>query len=321
MEGIELNLLNKKRKKRIREEKRKNMGFISKEDKLKMTENNINPKTNLPIKKTCFSPENIIKKILRINIRQINKLLNDNIIEKERYNNLAKLLAINNNANNILYNNKDEAFKQLEENNENNSITKVTVDNYEKIVKMTIKEILETLNTSKIYRNYFPFHNVILMNLILKNQNEYKINKLLNLTFAHLLLYYQYSPLFNDKKNNKNENNDNIIYYNKKIENIENEKYKEIIDLKNEIKDINFEGIDSLKDSIINLQNKNKYNEEYINKYINLALGYHEFFLDRKRKRIITQKSKVINSEDSNNESFSTDQNQINEFNKNYYNE
>ena len=67
-------------------------------------------KLNIIIK-TCFSPENIIKKILRIIIRQLNKLLNDNIIEKERYNNLAKLLAINDNANNILYNNKDETIK------------------------------------------------------------------------------------------------------------------------------------------------------------------------------------------------------------------
>ena len=38
-----------KKTKRIKDEKRKNMGFISKESKKKLNDTSINPKTNLPI--------------------------------------------------------------------------------------------------------------------------------------------------------------------------------------------------------------------------------------------------------------------------------
>ena len=51
-----------KKTKRIKDEKRKNMGFISKESKKKLNDTNINPKTNSPIKKNCYNCENIIKK-------------------------------------------------------------------------------------------------------------------------------------------------------------------------------------------------------------------------------------------------------------------
>ena len=293
---FECNLINKKtkREKKISQEKRKNMGFIPKESKKKINDKNINPKTNMPIKKTCNNSDNIIQKIIRIIIRQLNKLLNNNIIDKERYYNLSKLLAINNNENKSNNKNKDEIFKQLEDNNEKNSITNVTVESYEKIKKMTINEIFENLNTSKMYRNYFPFHNLILINLIKKDENEYKIKKILKMTFSELLLYYQYFPLPNNNK--------------------DNEKYIEVIALKNLIEELklNFEGINTLFDSIINLQNKKdndnkkKYDEEYINKYIDLALGYHQFFSYRKINRKNKPKMKILINEDYINENLST---------------
>ena len=40
----------KRKRKRIKEKKKKNMGFISKEAKKKLNDININPKTNKPIK-------------------------------------------------------------------------------------------------------------------------------------------------------------------------------------------------------------------------------------------------------------------------------
>ena len=83
----------KRKRKRIKKKKKKNMGFISKEAKKKLNDININPKTNKPIKKTCYSSENIIKKIIRIIIRQLNILLNNNINDKERYLNLSNILA------------------------------------------------------------------------------------------------------------------------------------------------------------------------------------------------------------------------------------
>ena len=322
MKFYDINLKNKKMSK-ITEEKRKNMGFISKESRKKLKGTKINPKTNKPIKKSCYNSENIIKKVIRFIIRQLNTLLNDNIIDKERYYNLSRLLLINTNDHNISKN-KNEVFKQLEENNDRNSITNVTVNDYEKINKMTINEIFEILHTSKIFRNYFPFHNIVLINLIKKNKNEYKVNKLLNMTFSQFLLYYQYYPLFSDKKLAEFDcDNNNINYYIKKIESIEEEKFDEIMKLKNIIKDINFKGIKSLFDSIIILQNKKndnnekKYEEEYINKYIDITLGYHEFFLKRKRNRTIINKENkkenkkeniyvVEDDDDCDNEQFST---------------
>jgi hypothetical protein len=281
------------------------MGLLSKESKKLLIDENINPKTNKPFKKTCMSPDNIIKKIIRIIIRQLNKLLNNNIIDKERYYELSKILKINGDKNN---NKKDinETFKQLEENNKYNSLTNVTVDNYEKISNMTIKEILESLNISKIYKNYFPFHNTILMNLIRNNNKESKINKLLDLTFSQCLIIYQYFPLFFEdgkSKDSLNSSNENTNYYFNKIENFKNN--EEIINLKNELKDINFEGINSLLDTIIYFQNKKdednnlKYKDEYIKKYIDMALGYHEFFLNRKRNRA-KGKNKIKNKNEEN---------------------
>ena len=219
---------------KIEENKRKNMGLLSKESKQLLNDGKINPKTNKPFKKTCMSPDNIIKKIIRIIIRQLNRLLNNNINDKERYYELSKILKINGDKNN---NKKDininETFKQLEENNKYNSLTNVTVDNYEKISNMTIKEILECLNISKIYKNYFPFHNTILMNLIRNNNKESKINKLLDLTFSQCLIIYQYFPLFFEDGELKDSLNENTNYYYKRIENSKNN--KEIMDLKKEI--------------------------------------------------------------------------------------
>ena len=278
---------------KIEENKRKKMGLLSKESKNLFNDEKINPKTNKPFKKTCMSPDNIIKKIIRIIIRQLNRLLNNNINDKERYYELSKILKINGDKNNSKKDiNINETFKQLEENNKYNSLTNVTVDNYEKISNMTIKEILECLNISKIYKNYFPFHNTILMNLIRNNNKESKINKLLDLTFSQCLIIYQYFPLFFEdgkSKDSLNSSNENTNYYFNKIENFKNN--EEIINLKNELKDINFEGINSLLDTIIYFQNKKdednnlKYKDEYIKKYIDMALGYHEFFLNRKRNR------------------------------------
>ena len=292
---------------KIEENKRKKMGLLSKESKKLLNDGKINPKTNKPFKKTCMSPDNIIKKIIRIIIRQLNRLLNNNINDKERYYELSKILKINGDKNN---NKKDininETFKQLEENNKYNSLTNVTVDNYEKISNMTIKEILESLNISKIYKNYFPFHNTILMNLIRNNNKESKINKLLDLTFSQCLIIYQYFPLFFEdgkSKDSLNSSNENTNYYFNKIENFKNN--EEIINLKNELKDINFEGINSLLDTIIYFQNKKdednnlKYKDEYIKKYIDMALGYHEFFLNRKRNRA-KGKNKIKNKNEEN---------------------
>ena len=50
---------------KINEEKRKNMGIISNEFKNNLENNYINPKTNKPIKKTCYSSEKIVKKIIK----------------------------------------------------------------------------------------------------------------------------------------------------------------------------------------------------------------------------------------------------------------
>ena len=281
-----------KKTKRIKEDKRKNMGLISKVYKKKLNDININPKTNLPIKKNCYNCENIIKKIIRIIIRQLNKLLNNNINDKERYYNLSNILAIKNNNICIYqnYKNDNEVFKQLEENNNNNSITKVTLNDYEKINKMTIHDIFKILNVSRIYKNYFPFHNNILLNLIIKDKNEDRVNKLLKITFSQFLLFYQYSILFQFENINNLTYNKNIIYYNDKIENISNDKYIEIIKLKKELNNINFIGINTLIDTIIKFQNKKnddgnrKYKDEYINKYIDITLGFHDFFLKKKRK-------------------------------------
>ena len=285
---------------KINEEKRKNMGIISNEFKNNLENNYINPKTNKPIKKTCYSSENIVKKIIRIIIRQLYILLNNNIQDKERYSNLSKILTINNNT---IKNKKIfEVFKQLEENNIQNSITNVTIKDYERICNMTINDILETLKTSRIYKNYFPFHNFILKNLIKKDEKEYKVHKLLNLTFSECLLLYQYLPLFFKQKNNYYYLfNENIKYYLDEIEN-NSVNIKEIDELKNKITDINFDGVKSLFDTIILLQNKKnnnknlKYKKEYIKKYIDTTLGYHKFFLDRKRKRnkeIIEKKDEI----------------------------
>ena len=292
---------------KIEENKRKKMGLLSKESKQLLNDGKINPKTNKPFKKTCMSPDNIIKKIIRIIIRQLNRLLNNNINDKERYYELSKILKINGDKNN---NKKDininETFKQLEENNKYNSLTNVTVDNYEKISNMTIKEILECLNISKIYKNYFPFHNIILMKLIRNNNKESKIDKLLDLSFSQCLTIYQYFPLFFEdgkSKDSLNSSNENTNYYFNKIENSKNN--EEIINLKNELKDINFEGINSLLDTIIYFQNKKnednnlKYKDEYIKKYIDMALGYHEFFLNRKRNRA-KGKNKIKNNYEEN---------------------
>lgn len=275
---------------KIEENKRKNMGLLSKESKTLLNDEKVNPKTNKPFKKTCMSSDNIIKKIIRIIIRQLNKLLNNNINDKERYYELSKILKINGNKNTIQKDkNLNETFKQLEENNKFNSLTNVTVDNYEKISKMTIKEIFESLNISKIYKNYFPFHNKILMNLIRNNNKESKINKLLDLTFSQCLAIYQYFPLFFEDGKLKDSINENTNYYFEQIK--EHKNNKEIIDLKDNLKDINFEGINTLLDTIIHFQNKKnkdnnlKYKEDYIKKYINMTLGYHEFFLERKRNR------------------------------------
>lgn len=243
-----------------------------------------------------MSPDNIIKKIIRIIIRQLNKLLNNNINDKERYYELSKILKINGDKNVKKDKNINETFKQLEENNEFNSLTNVTLDNYEKISNMTIKEIFECLNISKIYKNYFPFHNKIIMNLIRNNNEESKINKLLNLTFSQCLILYQYFPLFFEDDKLKDSLNENTKYYFKRIENSKNN--EEIMDLKEEIKDINFEGINTLLDTIKNFQNKKnednnpKYKDEYIKVYIDTALGYHEFFLKRKRNRTKEKKEK-----------------------------
>ena len=281
-----------KKTKRIKDEKRKNMGFISKESKKKLNDTSINPKTNLPIKKSCYDCENIIKKIIRIIIRQLNKLLNNNINDKERYYNLSNVLAIKSNNNCIFQNNKDnEVFKQLEENNINNSITNVTVNDYEKIKNMTIHDIFKILNVSKIYKNYFPFHNNILLNLMIKDKNEEKINKLLNITFSQFLLFYQYSFLFHIQNTNDFIYSQNIIYYNNKIEKIPKDKYFEIINLRRELNNINFKGINTLFDTIIKFQNEKnddggrKYKDEYINKYIDITLDFHDFFLKKKRRR------------------------------------
>lgn len=281
---------------KIEENKRKKMGLLSKESKKLLTDENINPKTNKPFKKTCMSPDNIIKKIIRIIIRQLNKLLNNNINDKERYYELSKILKINGDKNVKNDKNINETFKQLEENNKFNSLTNVTLDNYEKISNMTIKEIFECLNVSKIYKNYFPFHNKIIMNLIRNNNEESKINKLLNLTFSQCLILYQYFPLFFEDDKLKDSLNENTKYYFKRIENSKNN--EEIMDLKEEIKDINFEGINTLLDAIKNFQNKKnednnpKYKDEYIKVYIDTALGYHEFFLKRKRNRTKEKKEK-----------------------------
>jgi len=275
---------------KIEENKRKNMGLLSKESKTLSNDEKINPKTNKPFKKTCMSPDNIIKKIIRIIMRQLNKLLNNNINDKERYYELSKILKINGNKNTIQKDkNLNETFKQLEENNKFNSLTNVTVDNYEKISKMTIKEIFESLNISKIYKNYFPFHNKVLMKLIRNNNEETKINKLLDLTFSQCLTIYQYFPLFFEDGKLKDSLNENTNYYFEQIK--EHKNNQEIIDLKDNLKDINFEGINTLLDTIINFQNKKngdnnlKYKDNYIKKYINMALEYHEFFLERKRNR------------------------------------
>ena len=77
----------------------------------------------------------ILLKKIRIIIRRLNKVLNNNINDKERYYNLSNVLAIKSNNNCIYQNNKNdnEIFKQLEENNINNSITNVTVNDYEKL--------------------------------------------------------------------------------------------------------------------------------------------------------------------------------------------
>ena len=281
---------------KIEENKRKKMGLLSKESKKLLTDEKINPKTNKPFKKTCMSPDNIIKKIIRIIIRQLNKLLNNNINDKEKYYELSKILKINGDKNVKKDKNINETFKQLEENNEFNSLTNVTLDNYEKISNMTIKEIFEYLNISKIYKNYFPFHNKIIINLIKNNNEESKINKLLNLTFSQCLILYQYFPLFFEDDKLKDSLNENTKYYFKRIENSKNN--EEIMDLKEEIKDINFEGINTLLDTIKNFQNKKnednnpKYKDEYIKVYIDTALGYHEFFLKRKRNRTKEKKEK-----------------------------
>ena len=297
----------KKKTKRIKEEKKKNMGFISKEAKKKLKDININPKTNKPIKKTRYNSENIIKKIIRINIRQLNILLNNNINDKERYLNLSNILAINScaeNANKRRTKNEYEVFKQLEENNPQNSISNVSVNDYEKIKNMTIQDIFKNLNVSKIYKNFFPFHNNILINLILKNNNEDKVNTLLNLNFSELLLYYQYSPIIFNQDMSQYIYNENIIYYIKKIQNIEKDIYKDIITLKRKISKINFEGVNSLFDTIIKLQNKKneddnrEYNDEYITKYIDIALGFHDFFLKRRKK--INKKKKKFNTDNKN---------------------
>ena len=274
---------------KIEENKRKKMGLLSKESKKLLTDEKINPKTNKPFKKTFMSPDNIIKKIIRIIIRQLNKLLNNNIIDKERYYELSKILKINGDKNIKKDKNINETFKQLEENNKFNSLTNVTVDNYEKISNMTIKEIFECLNVSKIYKNYLPFHNKILMNLIRNNKEESKINKLLDLTFSQYLTIYQYFPLFFEDDKSKDSLNENTKYYFEQIK--ESKNNIEIINLKDKINDINFEGINSLLDTINNFQNKKnednnpKYKDNYIKEYINMTLGYHTFFLKRKRNR------------------------------------
>ena len=274
---------------KIEENKRKKMGLLSKESKKLLTDEKINPKTNKPFKKTFMSPDNIIKKIIRIIIRQLNKLLNNNIIDKERYYELSKILKINGDKNIKKDKNINETFKQLEENNKFNSLTNVTVDNYEKISNMTIKEIFECLNVSKIYKNYLPFHNKILMNLIRNNKEESKINKLLDLTFSQYLTIYQYFPLFFEDDKSKDSLNENTKYYFEQIK--ESKNNIEIINLKDKINDINFEGINSLLDTINNFQNKKnednnpKYKDNYIKEYIKMTLGYHKFFLKRKRNR------------------------------------
>lgn len=284
--------------------KRKRMGKLPNKFKIKgkISEN---PKTNEPFKKTKLDCENIIKKIIRKIIRVLPELLNNNVKNISQYTELKNLIKkkLNKTPNNSIKR-EIQIFKSLENNNKKNPITGVTVNNYLKIKDMTLYEIFNYLEVSRIHKNYFPFHNTVLIEIIKGRENEENILKILKFTFHDILLLYKYLPKYlNDNNIIKDLDSDlkGMQYYKQTVEKNYNEEIKEKISKL--IEGINIENFETIYHSIKKFclcKDGDEYDEKYIDLYIDSVFNYDEFFEKRgknKKKNDIPKNSK--STEDS----------------------
>ena len=307
--------------------KRGKMGKLANKFKIKGETISTNPKTNESFKKTKYNDENIIKKIIRKIIRSLPELLNNNIKDIFKYRELKNMIKmkIGRNSNSNIKSEK-EVFKSLENNSKKNSITCVTVNNYLKIKDMTLNGIFKKLNVSRINKNYFPFHNRMLIKIIKGRNEEDKIIRILDFKFHDILLLYKYLPKYlndNMKNNDLNLNLKGMQYYKTIVERNYNSEIKEKINTL--IDGINIESFRTICDTIKKFstcKNEDEYDEKYVNKYIDLVFQYDEFFERREKNKIKinVEKSEIVNS-NSKNESSEINEEEINNLNYPYKDE